>query len=89
MNFNINDIDKAAEEAALSASIKTAEQREKALGKSFFSEIIEQLRATVDKETVDALEKEINHSTNKNETILRVIQKGGFVAKEILGLLSV
>ena len=33
MNFNINDIDKAAEEAALSASIKTAEQREKALGK--------------------------------------------------------
>ena len=86
MNFNINDIDKAAEEAALSASIKTAEQREKALGKS---EIIEQLRATVDKETVDALEKEINHSTNKNETILRVIQKGGIVAKEILGLLSV
>lgn len=89
MRFSKEDIERASKEAALNASITTAEERARALGGSFFSDVIEQLKASgVDASEVSALEAELSTSTNRNETILRVIRKGGAIADVILSLLG-
>lgn len=89
MKYSKEEIDRAAKEAALSASIKTADERARVLGNSFFSDVIEHLKESgVDELEVEAMEKELGASTNRNETILRVIRKGGAIANTILSLLK-
>lgn len=87
MGFDIEKLKKAAEEATLKASEKTA-ARAKAMGGLSVDDIIKEMRnGGVDEETVRGLEKEINKSTDRNEAILRIMERGGDVADFIKRLI--
>lgn len=89
MGFNIDDLKKASNEASIAASIKTAADKKKALGESLFTEVIKELRAkSVDEKTVNGLEAEIGRATDKNEALLKVIQKGDIIAKKVLEVVN-
>ncbi|KGN96995.1 hypothetical protein HR11_10380 [Porphyromonas macacae] len=89
MKINIEDLEKAAEEAALLADIQTAEEKAQAMGKSFFPDIIKKLkRSGADKALIAELEKEISKSTDKNTTLLNFYQKCNNTANAILKLVK-
>lgn len=89
MGFNIDDLKKASNEASIAASIKTAADKKKALGKSLFTEVIKELKANgVDEKTINSLETEIGRATDKNEAILKVIQKGDIIANKVLEIVN-
>ena len=86
---NMDDLKKASNEASIAASIKTAADKKKALGESLFTEIIKELKANgVDEETVNGLESEIARATDKNEALLKVIQKGDIIANKVLEIVN-
>lgn len=88
MGFDIEKLKKAAEEATLKASEKTAAARAKAMGGLSVDDIIKEMRnGGVDEETVRGLEKEINKSTDRNEAIQRIMERGGDVADFIKRLI--
>ena len=83
MGFNIDDLKKASNEASIAASIKTAAD------KSLFTEVIKELKANgVDEKTINSLETEIGRATDKNEAILKVIQKGDIIANKVLEIVN-
>lgn len=89
MGFNIDDLKKASNEASIAASIKTAADKKKALGESLFTEVIKELKANgVDEKTVNDLEAEIARATDKNEALLKVIQKGDIIANKVLEIVN-
>jgi hypothetical protein len=92
MNHNKYDdaiFNKASDEAMAQAKLKTAEQRLKLMGPGMYEQIISKLREDcANSAIVTQLEKEVNSSTDKNQTILNVMQKSGDVAKAIMGILG-
>lgn len=55
----------------------------------FLPEIIKELKANgVDEETVNGLESEIARATDKNEALLKVIQKGDIIANKVLEIVN-
>lgn len=89
MEINIDDLKKASNEASIAANIKTAANKREAVGKSLFTEVIKELKATgVDKNAVDSLETEINSATDKNEAILKIIQKGDIIGNKVLEIVN-
>lgn len=89
MGFNIDDLKKASNEASIAASIKTAADKKKALGESLFTEVIKKLKANgVDEKTINSLETEIGRATDKNEAILKIIQKGDIIANKVLEIVN-
>lgn len=89
MGFNIDDLKKASNEASIAACIKTAADKKKALGESLFTEVIKELKANgVDEKTINSLETEIGRATDKNEAILKVIQKGDIIANKVLEIVN-
>ena len=89
MGFNIDDLKKASNAASIAASIKTAADKKKALGESLFTEVIKELKANgVDEKTINSLETEIGRATDKNEAILKVIQKGDIIANKVLEIVN-
>lgn len=89
IEFDNEVFNQASNEALQAALVKTATERLKASGPSVFSKIIEDLRQhCVDKTEIDKLEAEINRATDKNETIIQVLKKGGAVADCILNFLK-
>ena len=88
MGFDIEKLKKAAEEATLKANAETAAARAKAMGGMSVDDIIKEMRTGgVDEETVRGLEKEINKSTDMNEAIRRIMERGGEVADFIKRLI--
>lgn len=89
MEINIDDLKKASNEASIAANIKTAADKREAVGKSLFTEVIKELKAAgVDKNTVDSLETEIDSATDKNEAILKIIQKGDIIGNKVLEIVN-
>ena len=89
MGLYLEDLSKASSEAGISASIKTASARKEALGESLFTEDIKELKANgVDEKTINSLETEIGRATDKNEAILKVIQKGDIIANKVLEIVN-
>ena len=50
--------------------------------------IVEKVYQEKEKNVIAYIDKELGASTNPNETILRVIRKGGVIANAILSLLK-
>ena len=75
MKEKIEQTKRASAEAALEARIVTAEKREKATGKDFFKEVLDQLQSsTVPQSEVDQLKEALKDSTNCNQNVAHLLQ---------------
>jgi hypothetical protein len=81
---------RASDRALREALAKTAEQRLKAMGSDGWLQVVTRLKSCLaDKALVEALEAEVNASTDKNRVLIDIVRKGGSIAKaigQILGL---
>lgn len=75
MKEKIEQTKRASAEAALEARIVTAEKREKATGKDFFKEVLDQLQSsTVPQSEVDQLKEALKDSTNRNQNVAHLLK---------------
>ena len=75
MKEKIEQAKRASAEAALESRIATAEKREKATGKDFFKEVLEQLQSsTVPQAEVNLLKDALKDSTNRNHNVAHILQ---------------
>lgn len=78
----------ASAEAAMEARIATAVEREKAKGKDFFKELLDQLQSsTVPKTEVDQLKAILKDSTNRNHNLAHLLQSCSNISNFIKNLL--
>ena len=78
----------ASAEAAMEARIAPAVEREKAKGKDFFKELLDQLQSsTVPKTEVDQLKAILKDSTNRNHNLAHLLQSCSNISNFIKNLL--
>lgn len=88
MKEKIEKAKKASAEAAMETRIATAVDREKAKGKDFFNELLDQLKSsTVPQAEVDQLKAILKNSANRNHNLAHLLQSCSNLSSFIKSLL--